>query len=60
MKGIPEDQQEKIFAALEKNPKLFETIALEIQNKMKNGMDQNAASMEVMKKYQTQLQEVMK
>jgi len=60
MKDVPEDQQEKIFGAIEKNPKLFETIASEVQEKTKQGKDQMAATMEVMQKYQRELQEAMK
>jgi hypothetical protein len=60
MKDIPEDQQEKIFAAIDKNPDLFQKIALEVQEKVKGGKDQMAATMEVMQKYQADLQEAMK
>ena len=60
MKDVPADQQDKIIAAVEKDPQLFQTIALEVQEKVKNGQDQMAASMEVMQKYAKQLQEVMK
>lgn len=59
MKDLPEDQQEKVLSALEKNPKLFENIALEVQEKMKGGKDQMAATMEVMQKYQADLKDVM-
>lgn len=60
MKDIPQDQQDKVFAAIEKNPKLFENIALEVQEKMKGGKDQMAATMEVMQKYQKELQDTLK
>ncbi len=60
MQGIPEDQQDKLFTAIEKNPELFQKIANEVQEKMKGGMDQMAASMHVMQKYQTELQQAMK
>lgn len=60
MKDVPPDQQEKVIAAIEKNPKLFENIALEVQEKMKQGKDQMTATMEVMQKYQSELQGVMK
>jgi hypothetical protein len=59
MKDIPEDQQEKIFAAIEKNPQLFQKIAEEVQQKMKEGKDQMSASMEVMMKYQNELKDLM-
>ncbi len=58
--GVPEDQQQKIIQAVEKNPKLFSDIAAEVQTKMKSGMDQQAATMEVMMSHQAELQELMK
>lgn len=60
LKGIPEDQQEKIIQAVEKNPKLFADIATEVQEKIKGGMDQQAATMEVMMKHKDELQALMK
>jgi hypothetical protein len=59
MKDIPTDQQEKIFSAIEKNPALFESIATEVQALTKNGKDQMAATVEVMQKYQSELQKLM-
>ena len=60
MQGVPEDQQEKVFNAIEKNPDLFQKIAQETQEKMKQGKDQMSAAMEVMQKYQKELQDAMK
>ncbi len=60
MKDVPEAEQEKIFGAIEKNPDLFQKIAAETQEAMKGGKDQMAAAMEVMQKYQKELQEAMK
>jgi len=60
LKGIPEDQQNKIIAAVEKNPKLFSDIAAEVQEKVKGGMEQQAATMQVMMSHQAELQELMK
>ncbi|MFA7252506.1 MAG: hypothetical protein WC027_01480 [Candidatus Paceibacterota bacterium] len=59
LQGIPEDQQNKIIAAVEKNPKLFSDIAGEVQEKIKGGMDQQKATMEVMMKYQADLKKAM-
>jgi hypothetical protein len=55
MKDVPVDQQEKILAMVEKNPEFFQKIAIEVQEKMKQGKDQMAATMEVMQKYQNDL-----
>ncbi len=60
LKGVPEDQQEKIIQAVEKNPKLFSDIAAEVQEKIKGGMDQQSATMQVMMSHRAELQELMK
>jgi len=60
LKGVPEAQVDMILNAVEKNPKLFEDIAKEVQEKIKGGMDQQAATMQVMMAHQKELQEVMK
>jgi len=60
MKGVPEEQQNMIMDAFEKNPDLFKKIAKEIQEKTKAGKDQQLASMEVMMKYKSELQGLMK
>lgn len=59
MKGVPPEQQEMILAAIEKNPEFFQKIGLEIQQKMKEGKDQMAATMEVMQKHQEELRKIM-
>ncbi|XKT75045.1 MAG: hypothetical protein ACJKSS_02660 [Patescibacteria group bacterium UBA2103] len=61
MKNVPQDQQEKMIAMIEKNPDLFKKIGEEIDHRVKKGgEDQMKASIEVMKKYQAELQELMK
>jgi hypothetical protein len=55
MKDVPLEQQEKIFAMIEKNPDFFQKIAVEVQEQMKQGKDQMTATMEVMSKYQNDL-----
>jgi len=55
MKDVPVAEQEKIFKMIEKNPDFFQKIALEVQESMKSGKDQMAATMEVMQKYQDDL-----
>ncbi len=59
MKGVPQEQQDKIISAIEKNPNFFEDIAKKIQQKMKEGMDQTSASMEVMRENQDELRKLM-
>ena len=59
MKDVPKEQQDKLFNAIEKNPQLFQNIAVEVQQKMKEGKDQMAATMEVMQKYQIELKDAI-
>jgi hypothetical protein len=57
-KNLPKDQQEMLQKAVEKNPKLFEKIATEIDALKKSGKPEMYAAMDVMKKYQKELQEL--
>jgi hypothetical protein len=59
MKGVPQAEQDKVFAMLEKNPDLFQKIGLEVQNEMKNGKDQMSATMEIVKKYEKDLKNLI-
>ena len=52
---VPEEEQEKMFTMLEKNPELFQKMALEIKAKTKQGVDQMTATLEVAQKYQEEL-----
>ncbi len=56
--GVPENQIDMVISMMEKNPELFKKIAEEIQEKMKAGVDQNTASMQVMQKYQDELKKL--
>ncbi|MFC1623510.1 hypothetical protein ACFL05_00095 [Patescibacteria group bacterium] len=60
MKGVPEAEQEKMIKLIEENPDLFQKIGLEVQEKMKEGKDQMAATMEVMQLHQDELKGIMK
>lgn len=56
MKGVPQEEQDKIFNMIEKNPDLFQKIGTEVQEKMqKEGKDQMTAAMEVMQKHKDEL-----
>ena len=60
LKGVPEDQKEMIMTMVEKDPKLFEKIAKELQAEMKtNNNNQQAAAMKVLPKYQKEIMEIM-
>ncbi|MEI7709642.1 MAG: hypothetical protein WCI76_02925 [bacterium] len=56
--GVPEAQIEMFVNMIEKNPELFKTIAAEIQTKVKSGVSQTDASVEVMKKYESELKKL--
>lgn len=60
MKNVPQEQQDKILSAIEKNPDFFMNIAKEVQEKVKGGMSQHEAMMNVMQKYQGDLVNMMK
>ena len=55
MKGIPEAQQDQIIAIVSKNPELFQKIAQEVKAEMDKGVEQQAATMKIMQKYQNEL-----
>ncbi|MEY2640944.1 MAG: hypothetical protein RL150_337 [Candidatus Parcubacteria bacterium] len=59
LKALPADQQDMIIRAIEENPKLFETIAKEIQEKVKKGVDKQTAAMQVMMAHQNELRTAM-
>ena len=59
MKNVPQEQQEQIFAMIEKNPDFFMKIAEEAQEKIKGGMSQPDAMNAVMLKHQDELKKVM-
>jgi hypothetical protein len=60
LKNLPEEQREQVLQIVEKNPKLFETIGKEIEQKTKAGMDKNLATLSVMRAHQKELQDLMK
>lgn len=59
MKNVPAEQQEMILQLVTKNPELFKKIGEEVERRTKGGEPQMKATMEVMKKYQNELRELM-
>jgi hypothetical protein len=59
LKDVPDEQREQIVKLVSENPELFEKIGKEIQRKTKEGKSEMAASMEVMRNYQSEIQKVM-
>lgn len=59
MKGVPQEEQDKIFAMIQKNPDFFQKLGTEIQEEMKRGKDQMSATMAVVKKYESELKNLL-
>jgi hypothetical protein len=59
LKDVPEAQREQMTAMVSKNPELFKKIGEEIERRKKGGESEMKASMEVMKKYRAELQELL-
>ena len=59
LKNLPKDVQEKLMAAIEKNPDFFKKILDEIQKKVKSGQSQMAATQQVMMANKADLQKMM-
>ena len=59
MKGVPKDQQDRMLAAIDKDPEFFESIAKQIKQKEKEGKGKMEASMEVMRENQGKLRKLM-
>ena len=57
--NLPREDQERILRIVTKNPALFQEIATKIKHQMDSGKDQNAATMSVMREYQTQIKKLM-
>lgn len=59
MKGVPEAEQERILAMVERNPEFFKKIGDEIKKRTKAGKDETVATMEVMREHQAEFQKLM-
>ena len=59
LKNVPKDQQDMILKLVEEHPELFAKIASEVKSLTKSGKSEMVAMMEVMKKYQGELQGIM-
>ncbi len=59
MRGVPEREQEKVLAAITKNPDFFKSIAEEIQKKISGGKTQMDATMDVVNARRDEIQKMM-
>lgn len=60
MKGVPPAEQERILGMVEKNPEFFKKIGEEIEKRKKSGQSEMEATMEVMRKHQSEFQNLIK
>lgn len=60
LKSVPEAQREQMMALVTKNPELFQKIGEEVERRKKGGESEMKASVEVMKKYQAELRDLMR
>lgn len=60
LKGMPEAEIDRIVGIVSKNPDFFKKIGDEIEKKVKSGRSQTAATMEVMRAHQAEMQKLMK
>ncbi|MEK7099668.1 MAG: hypothetical protein AAB883_00815 [Patescibacteria group bacterium] len=59
LKDMPEGQRDQIMTLVQKDPELFKKIGEEVERRTKGGEPQMKATMEVMKKYRTELSKLM-
>jgi len=60
LKGVPQEEQEKMIALIQKNPTFFQQLAEEIQEKVKRGMGQMEAAKETVLAHQEELKNITK
>ena len=60
LKKLPEGQRAMFMKMFEKDPALFEKIAKEVKEKKDQGQDEMLATVAVMKKYQSEMQQLMR
>jgi hypothetical protein len=58
-KGVSDEQIDMFLKMMEKDPDLFQKIALEIKAKVDSGMNEMEAGREVMQKYEKELKNLV-
>lgn len=59
LKNVPEAQRDMLMNAMEAHPDFFKRIGEEVKALTKTGMSETAATMQVMRKHQAEMQKVM-
>ena len=60
MKNLPKNQQDMFIKLIQENPALFKKIGDEVKVLKKSGMSEMSATMQVMRKYQADIQKLMR
>jgi hypothetical protein len=59
LKGVPEAQRDMIMQLVESHPDFFKKIGEEVEKRKKSGQDEMAATLQVMREHQSELQKLM-
>lgn len=59
MKNLPKAQQDMFIKLINENPELFKKIGDEVKALTKSGTSEMTATMQVMRKYQAEIQRAM-
>jgi len=59
MKNLPKNQQDMFIKLIKENPDLFKKIGKEVKALTKSGTSEMTATMQVMRKYQAEIQKIM-
>ena len=59
MKNLPKAQQDMFIKLINENPELFKKIGDEVKTLTKGGTSEMTATMQVMRKYQAEIQKAM-
>jgi hypothetical protein len=60
LKDVPEAQRDMLMGAMEAHPDFFNKIGEEVKALTKSGMSEMAATMQVMRKHQAELQRILR
>jgi hypothetical protein len=60
LSGVTEEQKVQILDMVEKHPAFFEKLAMELQEALKSGADQQTVVAAVMEKHKAELEKLLK
>lgn len=59
LKDVPEAQRDMLMGAMDAHPDFFKKVGEEVKVLQKQGLSETAATMQVMRKHQAELQKIM-